>query len=627
MAMRQLLPVLVVIAGLAPTAAWAGGSKEAAAAGGARGIYLAEKGVIVPPGEVHIDSYVAAVNYRYPLPESTLGVNMYCGHRQISMQGQEEIFQIGIQGGKQAFEDLTPMNLAFVIDHSGSMADREKLDWVQDAFDIFIEKVRPRDYVSLVVFNDKAQVLFPATRMSSREVRERFRQTVHSITPVGSTNIRSGLELGCLEVMKNLNSEYTNRVMFLSDGCDTCGNSHGEILNVAERFCEQGVSVSTIGVGESFDLALMVDMGKVGGGSSRFISNREEMEKTFGSELDRMVVAVARDVEMTLEFLVDVDVLDTWGYENRRSGNTIRYFLSALHHGDYETILTQVRIHPQRFGGLMDVARFGLRYRDPSGNLHEAGPFTLQAEFVEGPPLMAGFSDGMVLHSGSMLHFAQNLKTIGELYYQNKTAGNLRQALDLTLGTRKELVNARMRLDDRGFDDAITILDRYVETLGRELQVAEHELEKMQRDVELPPQSPGRSIEEQFAGLCREIALDLRLKRQGLVALSGFAAQGAVSAQLMSGLSDRVMAEVVQVRSVRLVQTRIVAEALSREGFVAADLSDKVNALRVGRSLGADYILTGSVMEMSGSYIVFTRLLNVGSGEVDSAAQVIVAKN
>jgi TolB-like protein len=625
--MRPLLTIFVVVAGLAPAVAWAGGAKEAAAAGSGRGTYLADRGVIIPSAEVHVDSYVAAVDYRYPLPESTLGVTMYCGHRQISTQGQEEIFQIGIQGGKVDYEELTPMNLAFVIDHSGSMADADKLNWVKDAFDIFIEQVRPVDYVSLVIFNNAAEVVFPATKMSSRDNRERFRRAVHSVRPEGSTNIRAGLELGCLEVMKNLSREYTNRVMFLSDGCDTCGNSHRDVLEVAGQFCEQGVTLSTIGVGQSFDLELMVEMGKVGGGSSRFISDREEMEKTFGSELDRMVVPVARDLEMTLEFLVDVDILETWGYENRRSGNTVRYYLSTLHHGDYETILAQVRIHPQRFSGLMDVARFTLRYQDVYGNSQASGPHVLRASFVEGPSPVAGFSDGMVLHSGSMLHFAENLKTIGELYYTNKSPRNLQQALDVTLRTRNELVNARTRLDDRGFDKAIAILDNYVQTLGRELQIAENQLQQMGRDFEIQPPTPQRTIEDHFAGLCREIALDLRLKRHGTVAVSDFAAQGAVSPQLTAALSDLVVAEITQVRSVRLLHTNIVAAAVRQRGFAASDLADTINALEVGRCLHADYILTGMVMEMTGSYIIFSRLLNVDSGEVDSAAQVIVSKS
>lgn len=215
--MKRLFYIFLALVCLYPCLALAASAKEGASE--ERSSYLAERGNIVPPDEIYIDSYIASVDYRYPIPSSSVfGVSMYSGHRQLSMEGQEEVIQIGIQAGKSDFEDLTPMNLAFVIDHSGSMADTDKLDWVKDAFDIFIERVRDVDYVSLVIFDDTAQVVFPATRMNSIEKRMQFKRAAHAIRPDGMTNIRSGLMLGCLEVMKNFNWEYTNRVMFLSDG-------------------------------------------------------------------------------------------------------------------------------------------------------------------------------------------------------------------------------------------------------------------------------------------------------------------------------------------------------------------------------------------------------------------------
>jgi len=56
------------------------------------------------------------------------------------------------------------MNLAFVIDKSGSMQNVDKMDWVKESFDIFIEKVRSIDFVSLVVFDAAATVLYPSTK-------------------------------------------------------------------------------------------------------------------------------------------------------------------------------------------------------------------------------------------------------------------------------------------------------------------------------------------------------------------------------------------------------------------------------------------------------------------------------
>jgi Ca-activated chloride channel family protein len=146
----------------------AGGESEAAASA-TRGRYLAGWGVIVPPEEVYIDSFVAHIDYNYPYPENTVGVYLYSGHRQISTSGQEEVLQIGIQARDLPFEDLKPLNLAFVIDKSGSMADRYKMDYVKKSFDIFIDNVREKDFVALVVFDDRARVIFPSTRMNGNE--------------------------------------------------------------------------------------------------------------------------------------------------------------------------------------------------------------------------------------------------------------------------------------------------------------------------------------------------------------------------------------------------------------------------------------------------------------------------
>ncbi len=623
--MKRLMYFVILLC-LSSFGVWAGGEAEAAGSA-TRGKYLAARGTIVPPEEVHIHSYIASVDYKYALPSSSImDVSMYSGHRQVSIDGQEEIIQIGIQGGKADFEDLPPMNLAFVIDHSGSMADAEKLTWVKDAFDIFIDKVRSVDYVSLVIFDNQAKVVFPATKMNSNQKRQQFKRAVHAIRPLGSTNIRAGLQLGCLEVVKNLNREYTNRVLFLSDGQDTCGNSHQDILGVAQQFYAQGVTISTIGVGQSFDLDLMVKMARLGGGSSRFIADREEMEECFGSELDRMVVPLARNLEMTLEFLVDVDILDTWGYENRRRGDTVHYYQRTLHHGDYETILAHIRIQPQRLTGVMDLARFTIRYEDVYGNEFQSGPHIIQANFVDMPFPVTGFTDGMVLSSGTMLHFAQNLKTVGELYYANKSQKNLERAMQLTSNTKKELVNAKMRLDNRGFDEEIEILDKYLEILGREMQLAQRRIDDIVDDVEIQPLAPRRSLQDHIDNLCAEIALDLQLKARGVVAVCGFAPQGTNTQSITDLVSNRALARIVRINTISLVRQELLASTIRQQGFTLPDLTDKLNAVAVGRSVAADYIMTGTVMETANTYIIFSRLLNVDGGEVESAAQVIVAK-
>jgi TolB-like protein len=636
--------------------AWAGAQAEAASSS-ARGKYLAGQGIIVPPDEVHIDSYIARINYKYPDPAGDLGVNLYSGHYQVSTGGQEEVIHIGIQGKEIEFENLPPMNLAFVIDKSGSMNEQDKMVWVKEAFNFFVEKVRDIDFISLVVFDDEAKVIFPSTQMKSRQRRLQFKEAVNSVQPGGGTNLVGGLELGYQQVLANFRSEYTNRVLFLTDGV---GESVG-ILDMAESYNELGINVSTIGVGTDFDLELMVELSNRGGGSSRFISDREEMEKTFNSELDRMVVPVARNLEMSLEFLQPVDILATWGYNNRIEGNRIDYSQDTLHHRDYETILAQIRIRSQSASGKKDLARFTIDYEDLEGNKQRSGPHVLQLEFVNMKDPVAGFSSGMVLQSGTMMHFAQSLRTIGELYYscreeidqvhrardelwrqggsgvsyeelsspeirrlEETVASKMQRAMDITVSMKKEVMNTRLRLDNEGFDDEIEILENYIDILGQEMQWEQAKVTTLKRDAEILPAVQTRSVQDHLSNLFREMTLDLKVKDKGVVAISGFTTKTGKSSDLIHLLNEMAVVEIGRIDTLTLVEREKLDTLLAEQELALADLIDTEQAIEVGRFLAANYIVTGSVIEMPASVVIFGRIINVETGEVESVAQVIV---
>jgi TolB-like protein len=51
---------------------------------------------------------------------------------------------------------------------------------------------------------------------------------------------------------------------------------------------------------------------------------------------------------------------------------------------------------------------------------------------------------------------------------------------------------------------------------------------------------------------------------------------------------------------------------------------DTEQAIQVGKFLAANYIVTGSVIEMAASVVIFGRIINVETGEVESVAQVIM---
>ena len=761
---------------------FAGGAAEGAASS-SRGRYLAGQGVIVPPEEVRVDSFIASIDYHYPDPTGDVGISLRSGNQQYSTLGQEGVLHIGIQGARQAYADLPPMNLAFVIDKSSSMADDQKMEWVKQAFDIFIGKVRDKDFVSLVSFDDQATVLFPSTQMKSADRRRQFQEAVRKIYPSGGSNLQAGLELGYQQVLANFRQEYVNRVLFLSDGTEMSARLRGagaksgdvrisllwgntndldlhvidpsgeeifyghnrarslgeldvdmnagggfttkpvenvywpvgkapaghyrvrvqiytnrerrdtpfnvEVLNkgeistfegiarsykelvpvcefdlrseaarqkelssldgLARQYQELGIGVSTIGMGVGFDLELMDNLAKAGGGSSRFIADRREMEETFGTDLDRMLVPAAKDLALSLEFLVPVEVLGTWGYNNKIAGSKITYSLPTLHTRDYETILVHFRTLAGQPPGLRPLARLAASYSDLAGKRHTLSPLLSDASFVDVDAPVTGFSDGLVLQSGSMLHFARSLIDVGTLYYscrdelerirasslpedQRKQAeaaidGKMQAAVEKTKDMKRELTNAKLRLESAAFDDEVAILDKYLDILGKDLSQPAEAIARAKADVEIVPQAAELPVEERLKALFQEITLDLREKKAGTIAVSGFTTRDGKTSALIALLDELAVVAIGKVDRMRLTERKRLDVILKEQELALSDLMDTSKAIRIGQVLAADYLLTGSVIEMDRTVIIFGRVINVETAEIESVAQIVVPKS
>jgi Ca-activated chloride channel family protein len=70
---RFLTAVFVMTVFIAvPFSAYCGGSQSAGS--DTRGRYLAGRGIIMPPEEIYVDSFLASIDYRYPRPQSEMGI-------------------------------------------------------------------------------------------------------------------------------------------------------------------------------------------------------------------------------------------------------------------------------------------------------------------------------------------------------------------------------------------------------------------------------------------------------------------------------------------------------------------------------------------------------------------------
>jgi curli biogenesis system outer membrane secretion channel CsgG len=75
------------------------------------------------------------------------------------------------------------------------------------------------------------------------------------------------------------------------------------------------------------------------------------------------------------------------------------------------------------------------------------------------------------------------------------------------------------------------------------------------------------------------------------------------------------------------VERQKIEAVLKEQELALSDLMDTSQAIQIGVLLAANYIVTGTVIEMASTVVIFGRIVNVETGEVESVAQVIVPKD
>ncbi len=205
-----------------------------------------------------------------------------------------------------------PVNLAFVIDRSGSMSG-DKLRLAKQAVQEAIARLHTDDRFAVVVYDDQIDVVVPTSR-ATPEARRGALDQLARIDARGSTNLGGGWLHGCEQVALALSEEGVNRCLLLTDGLANVGiTDHAELARHAAELRMRGVSTSTFGVGDDFDEVLLQGMASAGGGHFYYIASAATIRDHITSEVGETLDVVARGV--TLEVVtadgVQVEALST----------------------------------------------------------------------------------------------------------------------------------------------------------------------------------------------------------------------------------------------------------------------------------------------------------------------------
>ncbi len=266
-----------------------------------------------------------------------------------------------------------PLNLAIAVDTSGSMQG-EPIERVREGLFRMVDVLQPDDRVTLVTFNDGAVVEaeFSGGESGAIEV------AIAGLEAGGQTNIYEGLWAAYEAVESKVDPTQQNRVLLLSDGEANVGIVNDDkIVNLATALSGQGIGLSTIGLGDSFDPLLMRRLSEVGGGTFYFIENPEAVEEVFEEEVTALLMPLATQVE------IDIDVLPGWEvralYGTKLADvrdQTATVEIPSLHIAHRETV-DDVE-HGRRGGGGVIVAEVMRKPGTPAPDGNEVGSLDLQ---------------------------------------------------------------------------------------------------------------------------------------------------------------------------------------------------------------------------------------------------------
>jgi Ca-activated chloride channel family protein len=255
-----------------------------------------------------------------------------------------------------------PVNLALVIDRSGSMAG-DKIARAREAALEAVRRLAPDDVVALIAYDSGVQTLVPAQRVGDGR---RLEAAICGIEVGGNTALYGGVTRGAAEVRRHLEDRrYVNRVILLSDGLANVGpSSPDELARLGTTLGREGISVTTVGLGLGYNEDLMTRLAQRSDGNTYFVEHSGDLPRIFAAELGDVLNVVARRVVIEIEFPEGVRPLRFVGRDGILRGQRAELTLNQLYGGQEKFALVEVEVAPARAGTEREIARARVSYED-----------------------------------------------------------------------------------------------------------------------------------------------------------------------------------------------------------------------------------------------------------------------
>jgi len=187
-----------------------------------------------------------------------------------------------------------PLNLCLAIDRSSSMRG-EKLHAVKTALRSLIQHLQPEDILSIVAFDNRAEVI---VRAEAKQIADVMISTVDQLIERGGTEIGWGLATALDEVQRFCKQPMVSHIILLTDG-ETYGDEQ-RCLELAQRAHEQGIAITALGIGTEWNEQLLDQIATISEGTADYLATADQISATLNQRVTALRSTLATNVKLSL---------------------------------------------------------------------------------------------------------------------------------------------------------------------------------------------------------------------------------------------------------------------------------------------------------------------------------------
>jgi len=292
----------------------------------------------------------------------------------------ENVLLVKAAAGAEGVSRPAPLALAIALDRSGSM-EGEPLDLALAICRRAIDILSSEDILSIVAFDDRAEVLLPARRVVSRE---RLKRLLRKVSAGRATNLCAGLRAAREQLLLARDERRVLRLLALTDGQATIGTRQlGELEELGRELDNDGVRVVVLALGPEANEQALSALARATSGSFRYVERAEQLDEIFASEIRALVSLAARNVAITVHTPRWTLVKAVLHRPVRVTEDSATFKLPDIEAQTSVATLCTLRLG-KRPPGVYRVARVVASYENCLTGERERTEYDVEAEFARG---------------------------------------------------------------------------------------------------------------------------------------------------------------------------------------------------------------------------------------------------